>query len=233
MKRIRIVVESLVTVRPATQAAFTRFADEYNAVEKPWLLQSGIDLVGVWKLTGGVANQLLAIYGFESLTAMEEAGRAQRAGRPDGTSGATPNPAPMYGWIDDPGFRYQRLVRTVAPFTSLDRLDALRHDPPGAPRQYVELKHRILWGRHAQAHDLIKQQVEEWEAAGLFQLVLAFDNLFGEHGEFTTIGFLPDGIGSLDYLSEKPESPVAERLSQVTTDQRTFFLNPLPFSPLQ
>lgn len=220
-----IYAEGIVTIRPATGAAYDRFVDDFIRIELPVLRICNIALAGGWKRSGGTSRQLLNLYSFESLVAMSESGAKQRehAAAMEG----------LYDWVQPSSFRYRRHVHFPTPFSPPERLVEIAAEKPAAPRQYVEIKRRVLFGKQAEAYELIQAQIAQQEAAGTFRLALSYDTLFGEFGELTVIGILPEGQPSLAYMRDASDDALAEKLSAVVGEEEVHFLNPLPFSPLQ
>ncbi|MEO3827685.1 hypothetical protein [Actinomadura sp. B10D3] len=219
-----IFIEGRLTVRPGH--AFLRFVDDFTALELPLLVRSGVDVIGGWRRIGGPAEQLVNIYGFKGVAAMEEVGKVMQAD-PDYTKLAT-----AYDWVGGSSFRYRRTMHAPLPFAPLDDLAELR-EPPDLRRQYVELRQRVLFGCEEKANELITSQLGAWEAAGVFRRALAYRTLHGEYGELTVIGILPGGRASFEELAETADPRIADELAQVVTEESANLLDPLPYSALQ
>lgn len=224
-RRWAVYAEGVVTIRPATEAAFGGFVDEFVAVEYPLLTASGIELAGAWRRLGGTANQLLHVYRFASLTAIEESGKAMRE-HPDHARLGT-----IYQGIDRRAFRYRRQMGVSLAMAPTTLLDAARDAGPTST-PFFELRGRVVFGAYAEAYELLDRQLTGWKEAGLFELVLGYDLMYGEHGEFAVYGRLPGGAQSVPRLREAVDADVARALGDLTADERSFVLEPMHYSPL-
>jgi hypothetical protein len=219
-----LFAEGIVTIRPATEATFERFLDEFTRIEAPFLVRCGIEITAGWRRFGGVANQLYNLYRFESLTAMQEAGARQRQDQEFAD-------ANIYSWVDAPNFRYHRHLRTSLPYPSAERLAEVQAEHPALSRHYVERRRRFHFLKHGEALPLLRADLEERESRGDFRPVLAYDTLFGEHGEVTVIGMLPEGASHTDAFARDTESSAA--LERYVDADEIHRLEPLPYSPLR
>lgn len=219
-----IFIEGRLTVRPGH--AFSRFVDEFAALEHPMLVRSGVDVIGGWRRIGGPSEQLVNVYGFKGIAAMEDVGKVMLADA-DYKKLAT-----AYGWVGGSNFRYRRTMHAPLPFAPLGGLADLR-EPAAERRQYVELRQRVLFGCEERAQELIARQLGVWEAAGALRRALAYRTLHGEYGELTVIGMLPGGRGSFEELAAKADQSVAAELAGIVTEESAFLLDPLPYSSLQ
>lgn len=219
-----LYAEGIVTIRPATKATFDRFLDEFMRIEAPWLARCGIEITAGWCRFGGVSNQLYNLYRFESLSAMQEAGARQRE---DAEFAA----ANIYSWVDAPSFRYHRQLRIGLPFPAEEKLAQARAERARSPRRYVERRRRIHFLKQGEAMPLLQADLEERERRGDFRPLLAYDTLFGEHGEVTVIGLLPEGASAAEAFAQDTES--SEALARHVDADEIHLLEPLPYSPLQ
>lgn len=226
-RRWAVFVEGVVTIRPATEAAFTQFTDEFLDVELPVLTRSGIEVAAAWRRLDGTANQLVHIYRFESVTAIDAAGAAMR-NDPDHAKLGT-----IYQGIDKRAFRYHRQMGVSLGIAPTTVLDAKLADPPAEARPYLELRGRTAFGAYAEAYELLDRQLSAWQEAGLFELALGYDLLYGEHGEWAVFGALPGGAASVPSLREAVDPDVARALGELTADERSFVLAPMHYSPLR
>src|SRR5581483_2022761 len=77
-----VFMEARVNVRPLTNATMDRFVDHYSDVEHPILERNGYDLVGAWKATGGPLGQVIHLYRFDTISALDLS-RTSLLGDPD------------------------------------------------------------------------------------------------------------------------------------------------------
>lgn len=225
--RWAVFVEGVVTIRPATEAVFAGFLDEFLAVEYPLLTAAGIELAGSWRRLGGSANQLLHVYRFASVSAIDESGKAMRE-HPDHALLGT-----IYKGVDRRAFRYHRQMGVSLAIAPTTLLDAALGEPSTPPTPFLELRGRIVFGAYAEAYELLERQLSGWKDAGLFELVLGYDLLYGEHGEWAVYGRLPGGAQSVPRLREAVDADVARALGDLTADERSFVLEPTHYSPLR
>lgn len=222
-----LFAEGLLTIRPPAPATFDRCIDGFITVEKPLLERWGIEIVGGWRRMTGLVNQVMQIYRFDSFRALEESA-IKSFNDPDYAGLQN-----LFDWVDRPDWRYARQMGGLAPFSSLDRLMELRAEEPEVPRQYVELRPRIAWGRLPEAFELLKARIETWEQEGVFQQAVSYSVEYGQYGQVVIVGVLPGGASSLDRLREVVEPECARRLGDLLGEEEVHLLTPLPYSRLR
>lgn len=220
-----VIAEGRLTLNPSSSEDFARFVDEFITVEKPWLDRQGTVTCGGWRRWGEARWQLLNLYRFETFADMQ---RAAQAGREDAEAAAN-----LYSWLNPAAFQYRRHFHIETALAPPGRMEDIARTNGTQPRQYVEIRRKILFRQLDKALEIIGQQISAQEAAGLFELAIAYDTLFGDFGDLTVIGLLPGGASSLRSLDDYGDAGLAAQLAEVTVDERVFLLDPLPYSPLR
>lgn len=226
-RRTALFAEGLLTVRPPTAEAFDRFVDGFVTIEQPLLQRWGVEIAGGWRRTTGTSNQILQLYRFDSLSAIEQSAMVMMS------DPEHPTLQKAFQWVERPDFRYQRQLGILASFASLRRMAEISAEEPDSPRQYVELRQRVRWGCQAEANELLRARLVGWETAGLFRQALSYDIHYGQFGELVIIGILPAGADSLPRLRETCVLEVSRRLGDLLADEELHLLSPLPYSPLR
>jgi len=221
-----VLLEATLDIKPIAARSLDLFIELYTTNEAPELARHGYELVGAWKRTGGPLNRITQLYRFDSL---EEYVRIRAEVRADErfralvgkylaspiqlseviTIGTTP------AWFE-PG----KLSRAIA-------------ETPVVPRQYVLAIVQIPMAGTVRAHELLAQNIAHAETAGAFQVVAAYEPLAGQRGELKIIGIFPQGLPPLGYQAGTPDPPNVDQVRAVVPDEEVYYLNPLPYSPLQ
>jgi len=223
-----VFMEARVNVRPLTNATMDRFVDHYSDVEHPILERNGYDLVGAWKATGGPLGQVIHLYRFDTISALDLS-RTSLLGDPDLL---TIYQSAM-SVLDGAAMREFVRIGGAAALGLEGRLDELLGETQGGPRQFVAATSRIVFGRQAEAYDLVAQIVKEHEAIGAFKFVTGYDTIFGERGEWTAIGIFPNGVPPMAFTSGVPDPEHRRRLREIMPEESMMLLNAMPYSPLQ
>ena len=224
--RTCLIVEGLVTIRPASDAAFDRFVGAFLDAELPVLERSGVKLVGAWR-ADEPANSLLHLYRFADLKAMQDAGRAMAT---------DPGAVAMdrgYAWVDDPEFHYRRLLGSTPPFAPTDLFE--NHASPSADvvRPWLRLRQRVRFCRQEEAFELMAEQFEILGTSGVFQLAAAWDTIHGEFGDVASFGVVSDVRTTAATIREATPRRLRKALDEVLCAEEGTALTPVAYSPLR
>jgi len=220
-----VIAEGVLTVRPPSRDALGRFLDDFMTVEKPALDRWGIRIAGGWLRTTGTAQQVLQIYRFDSMQAMETSAVAMMT---DPGLALVRNAFP---WVDRADFRYERQLAVTSPMVRLSRLDEPRGDGP--PKAFLEVRTRTRWGMKERSAAAQRRRIEAWEAAGLVRFAVAYDVEYGRFGETVAIGELLEGLSSLTVLEDAVDSDTRVELGEVLVEDDRQLLQGLPYSPFR
>lgn len=220
-----VFLEAVHTVKPLTNTAFDAYVDWYGEVAVPAMERSGFDIVGAWKRTGGRMGQDVLLVRFENLAAFESASNAlwKDAGLQKGLTS-------MREGLDVA--EEIRLADRV-PYATEERLQAALATPADGPRQYMQAVLQLTSGGEPQAYELIGKLADTLEASGAIQLVTAYQTRTGKRGELTDIWLAPGGVPPMAYEPGDPLAELVGPLREVAPEESIYYLNPLPYSPLQ
>ncbi|MBI2767797.1 MAG: hypothetical protein HYX53_18020 [Chloroflexi bacterium] len=117
------------------------------------------------------------------------------------------------------------------PYATEQRLERALAGRPATPRQYVQAILHLAPGGQAVAYGLIGRLADQFEAAGV-QLATAYETAIGQRGEVTDIWIAP-AAPSFAYQPGDPMAEITSALRKAAPEESMYFLNPLPYSPLQ
>ena len=219
-----VIVEAVHAVKPLTNTAFDRWVDLYGELVIPAMARSGYDLLGGFKRTGGPMNEDVLLVRFESLAAQEAASQALRK---------DPGLAKLREHMTGLTIQETVSVGSVVPYATAERLERQLAAKPDAPRQYMQAVLGLVSGGQPRAYELVGKLADWAEGAGALNLVTAYESMFGRRGVLTDIWVMPNGIRSFDYRPGDPLAEIIAPLREVAPEESIFYLNPLPYSPLQ
>lgn len=222
-----ILLETVHTVKPLTNTAFDRYVDVYGDVVIPAFARHGYDLIGAWKRTGGPMGQDVLLIRFEGLAALEQA-----------TASLLKDQKMLGGLgtlLESGEIQISESAKTAAPvpYATEQRLEKALAEKPAAPRQYMQAVLQLKRGGQPTAYDLVGKLADWGEQAGAIQLVTAYETTIGQRGELTDLWILPNGISNFDYRPGDPLAEIIGPLREVAPEESIYYLNPLPYSPLQ
>lgn len=222
-----VYLEAVHTVRPLTSRVFDRYVELYGELVVPKFAEHGLELLGAWKRTGGTMGQDLLLLRFDSLGDMERAMASVM------TDPALQTVLPEQ--LEKAGVVLGETTKTAlgVPYATEKRLEAALADRPASPRQYVQAILQLAPGGQPKAYDLIGQLADRMEGAGAGKLATAYETQFGQRGELTDIWALNGGVGDLSYRPGDPLGDLSGPLREVAPEESIYYLNPLPYSPLQ
>lgn len=220
-----IFVEAVHTVKPLTNTAFDAYVAWYGEFVIPALKRNGFDVVGAFKRTGGPMGQDVLLMRFESAAAYEKAGLSLRSDAAFLASTATVGSA----------FQVAESVKMAAPvpYATGQRIEKWLADRPAKPRQYMQAVLNIKSGLQPKFYDVLDRLVKLIDGSGSFELVAAYETTVGQRGEATDIWVMPKGLPPLDYTPGDPLGGLVADLRVCAPEESTYYLNPLPYSPLQ
>jgi hypothetical protein len=220
-----IFVEAVHTVKPLTNSAFDAYVDWYGEFVIPAFTRNGFDLIGAWKRTGGPMGQDVLLNRFENASAYEKAGLSLRN-----------DSAFAAGLAKRAGeFELQESVKMAAPvpYATEQRLAKALAEKPAAPRQYMQAVLQMKLGGQPKFYEALQKLVDITDQGKGFNLVTAYETTMGQRGEATDIWVMGETIPSLAYRAGDPLKDLIADLRTVAPDESTYYLNPLPYSPLQ
>ncbi len=224
-----VYLEAVHTVHPLTSRVFDRYVELYGEFVVPKLAEHGLELLGAWKRTGGTTGQDLLLLRFDSLGDME---RAMASLAMDPTVQTV-----LPEQLEKAGVVLGETKKTAVgvPYATEQRLESALADRPALPRQYVQAILQLAPGGQPKAYDLMGQLADTVESLGTATLATAYETQFGQSGELTGIWILNGGIGDLSYRPGDPfgAGDLSGPLREVAPEESTYYLNPLPYSPLQ
>ena len=220
-----IFAEAVHTVKPLTNTAFDAYVAWYGEFVIPALRRNGFDVVGAWKRTGGPMGQDVLLTRFENAAAYEKAGASLR-----GDAAFLAGVDKMAGQ-----FELQESVKMAAPvpYATEQRLEKALAERPAAPRQYMQAVLQMRLGAQPKFYDTLQKLADLTDQSEAFRLVTAYETTIGQRGEATDIWVMPNGILPLAYTPGDPLAGLVADLRKAAPDESTYYLNPLPYSPLQ
>ena len=220
-----IYVEAVHTVKPLTNTAFDRYVAWYGEHVIPAMKRSGFDILGAWKRTGGAMGQDVFLHRFENMNAYQEAGIALRKDT-EFLKAAS---------LRDGAFEITEAVKVgvPVPYVSEERLERALAERPERPRQYVQAQLQVNPGGQVGFYDAVRRLAEATDSGDYQNLVAAFETTIGQRGEMTDIWVMPGGLRSFAYRPGDPLAEIIADLRAVAPEESTYYLNPLPYSPLQ
>lgn len=219
-----VILEAVHAVKPLTNTAFDRWVDLYGEIVVPAMARSGYGLLGGFKRTGGPMNEDVLLARFENLAAVEAASDALRR---------DPAMAKLRERMEGLSIQETVNIGTAVPYATDARLEAQLAAKPDAPRQYMQAVLGLVSGGQPKAFELVGKLADWAEGAGALNLTTAYESRFGRRGVLTDIWVMPNGIRSFDYRPGDPLAEIIAPLREVAPDESIYYLNPLPYSPLQ
>jgi hypothetical protein len=221
-----ILFEASHSVRPLTRSAFDRYLDYYANVVLPAMRRHGMEMIGAWKRTGGELNRDVMLFRFESMGHYERAAAAIRT-----------DPAFAASRASIAGDFQVAETKKLAVHTSYSNdecFERLLRERPDEPRQYLQAILNAVPGKMPQACVVIAGLAQGMESRGWSRLAAGYETLVPTANEVTDIWALPRPTLNLAYRPGRdPLAEWAEPLREFAPDEWTYYLNPLPFSPLQ
>lgn len=220
-----VLVEAVHTVKPLTNTAFDAYVAWYGDAVMPALRRNGFDVLGAWKRWGGPMGQDVLLSRFESVAAYDQASRSLRSdaefGKAVGSAGRD--------------FQVAETVKmaTVVPYATEQRLERALSEKPEAPRQYMQAILNVKMGAQPRAYDAVGKLADMVEGGQHLNLVTAYETSIGMRGELTDIWVLPSGPLPMAYRAGDPLAELMTDLRKAAPEESTYYLNPLPYSPLQ
>ncbi|HJN91802.1 MAG TPA: NIPSNAP family protein [Dehalococcoidia bacterium] len=221
-----VFVEAMHTIKPLTNTAFDTFVEVYRESVIPAFARHGYDLLGAFKRTGGEMGQDVLLFRFENLAAMEQA------------SASMAKDTAMYQAIAammEGGIQISESAKTAypVPYATEQRLESAPSAKPESPRQYMQAVLQLTLGGQEKAYEVLGKLVDWGSNAGAVELVTAYETALGQRGELTDIWILPHGVPNFDYVAGDPIAEFTGPLREVAPEKSIYYLNPLPYSPLQ
>ncbi len=220
-----VLIEGSHAVRPLTAAAFAEYVDFYGNEIVPAMERHGFELLGAWRSSGGPLGRDVVLTRFPSIAEYERA---------SASLAADPRIGSALGKLMETVQLAEttRLGRPVS-YATEQRLERALAARPTRPRQYGQAILDLTLAGRARALELIGQLADHVEREGMLELVTAYDTAIGPRPEVTDIWLLPKGLPPLDYRREDPLARFVEPLREFAPEERYYWLNPLPYSPLQ
>ncbi len=221
-----VFLETSHAVKPLTNAAFDRYVEVYTEAAIPAFERHGFDLLGAFKRTGGEMGRDVLLFRFENLGAMERA-RAS-IGKDAGMYKA-------FGALIESGVQITESTKAAypVPYATEQRLENALSAEPDSPRQYVQAVLQLTLGGQEKAYEHLGKLADWGEEAGALELVTAYETAVGQLGQLTDLWILPHGVSNFDYVAGDAVAEITGPLREVAPDESVYYLNPLPYSPLQ
>jgi hypothetical protein len=221
---LSVLLEASVDIHPIANKSLDLFARLYTTNEAPILEEHGYRLVGAWKRTGGPLNRIVHLYRFDDL---QEYAKVRDRVRGDQRFADV-----IRQYLASP-LHIEEVITLGTTPPWVDDAALARSASPGSPRQYLQAIVEIPLSGAATAHELLAKNVAAAEAAGGFELITAYEALAGHRGRLTVIGIFPHGVPSLAYQPGAPDPENVDEVRAVIPREEVYYLNPLPYSPLQ
>ena len=220
-----IFVEAVHTVKPLTNTAFDSYVAWYGEWAIPAMKRAGFGIVGAWKRTGGPMGQDVLLLSFEDMNAYQAAGVALRNDA-EFLKGA----AAREGLFE---ISESIKVGVPVPYAKADRIERAMAEKPERPRQYMQAQLLVKPGGQIGFYDAVRRLAEVTDKGDYLNLVAAFETTVGQRGEMTDYWVMPGGLRSFAYRPGDPLAEIMTALRAVAPEESTYYLNPLPYSPLQ
>ncbi|OAI39727.1 hypothetical protein AYO38_07110 [bacterium SCGC AG-212-C10] len=220
-----VYVEAVHTVKPLTNTAFDAYVAWYGEYVIPAMHRAKFGLMGAWKRTGGPMGQDVLLLRFDDLSSYTEAGLALRADKKF-----------LEGYSQMAGkFVITESTKLCAPVPYADeaRLEKQLGQKPEKPRQYMQAQLIISPGGQPKFYEAVGKLAALTDAGDFLNLVAAYETTIGQRGEATDIWVMPRGLTSIAYRAGDPLAELMVDLRAAAPEESTYYLNPLPYSPLQ
>lgn len=178
-----LVIEGQVRFPGDCTEVLERFCEEFVAVELPVLTTAGVELVGAWTLSAPDQVVLVHVYGaFGALKELTDGNK--RIGQL-----ATDHPfTRLYSWISTTDITYSRTVRMLGGAMDVGWCDALKRTRPVADAPYFLARCRYALTAEPTFRAALAGSLDVLAARDDVAILLAYDTLFGEHGDTAVIG---------------------------------------------
>lgn len=222
-----VLVEGLITVKPLTGTVFDEYVEIYGSTMVPAATRSGFDLLGAWKRTGGPMGQIVVLFRFDEFAAIGKAYETLRS-----ESGLLDA---LTKFVEHAQFSETLKIAEPVPYATPERLNSALTETPDLPRQYVQGVIDMKPGSQALIYDLVGRLADMGDAGQWAQMVTAYETLIGRRPELTDLWIVPNEAvsGFNSYVSGDPVPDISTPLREIAPDESLYYLNPLPFSPLQ
>ncbi len=222
-----VFVEGLTTVKPLTGTVFDTYVEIYGSTMVPATTRSGFDLLGAWKRTGGPMGQIVVLFRFDDFGAIGKAYETLRS--ESGLSDA------LTKFLEHAQFAETLKIAEPVPYATPQRLDSALTEAPGAVRQYVQGVIDMKPTAQAQIYELVGRLADMGDAGQWARMVTAYETLIGHRPELTDLWLVPNDAvsGFNSYVPGDPIPDISAPLRELAPDESIYYLNPLPFSPLQ
>lgn len=215
--------EDLIQVVPLTLHHLDNFVEFFGGHVLPLAERHGRHLVAAWQRLEGSANNIIHLWEFESLTAMEQI---------DEACYADPLWCRRIAEIETRcGLMMSRLLRPT-PYAPPALLHQAIEDEPDHPRFFIQAITQVPPG---QLENFCRYAGEEFEPAmrrAGGRLIAGWETLIGRANEITDIWVRSPRLRSYRRASEETRT-LWEGLRAYTLDEVVYDLVPLPYSPLQ
>ena len=126
-------------------------------------------------------------------------------------------------------------IAEPVPYATPQRLDSALTEAPGAVRQYVQGVIDMKPTAQAQIYELVGRLADMGDAGQWARMVTAYETLIGHRPELTDLWLVPNDAvsGFNSYVPGDPIPDISAPLRELAPDESIYYLNPLPFSPLQ
>ncbi len=219
-----IFVEAVHTVTPLTNTAFDAYVAWYGEFVIPALKRNGYDVVGAFKRTGGPMGQDVLLSRFENAAAYERAGASLRA-----DASFLAGVGKMAGQFE---LQESAKLAAAVPYATEQRLENALAERPAVPRQYMQAVVQMRLGAQPKFYAVLQELADLTDQGSAFNLVAAYETTIGQRGELTDLWVMP-GPPSLAYKPGDPLAGLVDELRKAALGESTYYLNPLPYSPLQ
>ena len=118
-------------------------------------------------------------------------------------------------------------------YATEQRLERALAERPEKPRQYGQAVLQLTLTGQAPAVELLGRLADEVEQSDALRLVTAYQPVVGPRSELTDLWLLPQGMPPLDYEPADPLAHLVDPLREFAPEESFYWLNPLPYSPLQ
>ena len=162
---------------------------------------------------------------FEDAAAYEKAGQSLRADAEMAKS--------MASWAGKFSLSESAKMAVPVPYATDARLEKALAARPEKPRQYMQAILNVRTGGQPKFYETVGRLSDLTDGGEAINLVTAYETTIGQRGEATDIWVMPGGMFPLDYRPGDALADLMGDLREVAPEESTYFLNPLPYSPLQ
>lgn len=220
-----VYLEAVHRILPLTTAAYRTYVEYYADTVLPAMRRHGMEMLGAWKRSGGPHGHDVMLFRFDSMDAYDRAAIALRAD-PEMARGRAAV-ATAFEIAET-----KKLVRPVS-YGTADRLERTLAERPESPRFYLHAIVSVKPGRMAAACELISELADYTEARGWARIAAAYETLVGPANELTDLWVMSAPAPNISYRTTDPLAKWMEPLRDLAPDETSYYLSPLPFSPMQ